>query len=444
LQTALCCLLAGTFFSCNKFLDKEPLTQITPDNFFSSETNAAAAVAGAYSAMEHPYAFGQSWIIVPEFSARHVVHTALYPEYMNFSQNTVLTNNPWAGNIWTYSFAAINAANEIIKRVPEMAEGTISEDSKTRFTGEARFIRAFNYFYLVRAFGGVPLLTEPTNEESNLNRPRATADSVYAQIIADLQEAVKLPESYSTTDETKGRATGIAAKALLAKVYLYRKQYDQAAALSNEVMNSGLSLPADFSSVWTQDNATESIFELQFSEQSPNPLAGVSNDNASVLFLASDTVYKMYEDGDKRRDYTTYQGSKDRYFIGKYRQFSPATQNIPIIRLAEILLIHAEAQARTDNAVSADAYNAYKMVRDRAGLTTPDAATFTSVDAFVTAVQHEKRLEMMFEGEAWFDYCRTGLALTEMMAKPDPKYYLYPIPQSEIIVNPALTQNPGY
>ncbi|RZK66838.1 MAG: RagB/SusD family nutrient uptake outer membrane protein, partial [Pedobacter sp.] len=321
------------------------------------------------------------------------------------------------------------------------------------FVNEAKFVRALNYFFLVRAFGKVPLVLVPTDEETNLRVPRNEVEQVYTQIIKDLEDASALLNTYANVSQTKGRATGFAAKALLAKVHLYHAKttndYTEAARLAADVINEGgFSLPQDFSSVWTAENTSESIFELQFDEQALNTLASVSNPTPSLLFHADPSVIDLYEATDKRRDFTLYQNTDNsedqRFYIGKYRKFSPATQNFPVIRLAEIYLIHAEAQARVDGSVTAAAYNSYKEVRDRADVVTPIASTFTSVATFVRAVQEEKRLEMMFEGETWFDYVRTELALTELMTVQDKNYFLYPIPDGERLVNTLLDQNPGY
>jgi hypothetical protein len=133
----------------------------------------------------------------------------------------------------------------------------------------------------------------------------------------------------------------------------------------------------------------------------------------------------------------------EQYYIGKYPA-GPAVQNLPIIRLAEVYLIYAEAEARNAQSVTNDAYTYYKAVRDRAGLETEDVSTFTDWQTFVTDVQHEKRFEMMFEGEAWFDYTRTELALTEMMVNPNAGRFVFPIPQAERDLNPNLGQNDAY
>lgn len=446
---ALTCL---SFSSCKKFLENEPISQITPDDVFMTEHGAQSAVMGMYRTMLTAGSYGQTAVIIPEFSAGHVNHVASYPEYIEFTGNTIRIDNPWVQSLWTAAYATINAANNIVVRVNEMPASAIGKAKKQQFVQEARFVRALNYFRLVRAFGDVPLILKPTGENDELKVSRNAKADVYSQVIADLKEASVLPNVYGNNAESKGRATGFAAKALLAKVYLYQgsvtKEYSEAARLAREVINDGgYTLQTDFSTIWKIENTAESIFELQFEEQATNSLAAVSNPNASVLFYAAGkSIADLYEEVDGRQTFTVYQhtAADPRFYIGKYRIFSPATQNFPVIRLAELYLIHAEAQARVDGNVSAAAYMSYKTVRDRAGLGTPPASGTTSVDTFVKLVQEEKRREMMFEGETWFDYCRTGLALTTLMKKPDPNFYLYPIPDAERRNNPALTQNPGY
>ena len=442
----------GSITSCKKFLDREPLSQVTPENFFESEQNAQAAVFGMYRTMLSSFSYGQSMVIIPEFSAKHTSHVSNFPEYVEFKENRIRVDNPWVLNIWNGAYSTINAANNVITRITEMPAAAISEEKRLQLVREGKFVRALSYFNLVRAYGDVPLVITPTAEDEELKVPRNSKAEVYALIIADLTEASLLPNGYASTAETKGRATNFAARALLSKVQLYNAKttnsYTEAATLSKQVISEGgFSLPGEFSSIWADENTTESIFELQFEEQATNPLAATSNPGSSTLFIANGAnIGQLYDTTDTRRNYTTYLNTTiaGRYMIGKYRQFSPAIQNFPVIRLAEVLLINAEAQARVDGSVSVAAYNSYKAVRDRAGLTTPAAATFTSVANFITAVQLEKRRELMFEGETWFDFCRTDLALTEIMTVQDKNFYLYPIPDAERRFNPSLTQNPGY
>lgn len=443
--------LTFTVTSCDKFLDRPPLGQIGQEEYFNSETNANAALMGMYRSMMNSYSYGQSTIIVPEFSAQHVRHAAEYPEYENFAVHEVQTINPWTSNMWKALYTTINAANQIVEEVPNMTSAMITEEKKNIFIGEAKFIRAFNYFFLVRAFGRIPLKLTYTRENSELDIQQSEREEVYAQIIKDLSEAASLlpAENPYTGDAARGRASHWAAKALLAKVYLYQaaftNDYKNAASLSEEVIASGkYNLVADYASIWTTQNTSEAIFEIQFDDQATNPLAAVANDNATVLFLAKDvTLLDLYRDGDKRKTFTVKKGSKDNYFMGKFPNFSPASQNVTAIRLAEIYLIHAEAKARVDNGVSQVAFKSLEKVQERAGYTTP-IADYTTVEAFVKAIQEEKERELLFEGETWFDYCRTKLALTKYSSLKDEKYFLYPIPAAEIGLGKGLTQNPGY
>ncbi|MGJ1264865.1 RagB/SusD family nutrient uptake outer membrane protein [Sphingobacterium spiritivorum] len=437
--------------SCNKFLDRDPMGQIAQDQFFNSETNANAAVLGAYRTMMNSFSFGQSIVIVPEFSAGHVRHSASFPEYQNFAEHKIQAINPWTANMWQAVYATINAANQIIEEVPNMTPAMITGEKKNIFVGEAKFIRALNYFFLVRAFNKVPLKLTYTKEGDNFDIPESGKEAIYTQIVNDLTEAVAaLPQANPNTgDAAKGRASYWAAKALLAKVYLYQaaftNDYKKAADLANEIITTaGFGLVTDFSTIWTTQNTNEAIFEIQFDDQATNPLAAVANDNASVLFFAKDsTIQDLYSPQDKRRAFTVKKGSKNNYFMGKFPNFSPASQNLTVIRLAEIYLIHAEAQARVDNSVSTAAYNSLKAVQDRAGVTVP-ISTYSNLEAFITAVQEEKEKELMFEGETWFDYSRTKLALRKYDTLTDERYLLYPIPSAQIALGTGLTQNPGY
>ena len=445
LKYSLYFLIIVALFSCDDFLDKKPVDQIAAEVYFTDEASAESAVRAIYRSMESPYYYGQSLITVPEFAAGHVAHVSNLPEYVNFEQNDIRIDNPWVLNIWSAAYTIINASNNVIEQVPQIT-GVISDAKRAQFVREARFIRALAYFNLVRSWGDVPLILTPTVAKSttaDYQLPRTSADEVYAQIIADLTDASNLPDAYGTLEQTKGRATGGAAKALLAKVYLYHGQYAESAGLAKEVMAKGYVLTETYSSIWLTENSSESIFELQFDAQATNPLATVSNPTSSVLFLAKKEAYDKFEDGDLRKNFTV-NVANNKYYIGKYRNYNPATQNVPIIRLSEIYLIFAEAQARVNGSAAGEPYEYYKAIRDRAGIDTPEEGTFTDLGAFITEVQREKRRELMFEGEAWYDYTRTGLALTEMMTNPDPKRYLFPIPQVERELNVQLGQNPAY
>ena len=436
-------LLVAT--SCNDLIDKEPIDQISASTLFDSEQNAKGAVTSIYRSLESPYYYGQAFMVVPEFAAQHLRHTASYPEYVEYTENRIRIDNVWSLNLWTAMYATINATNLITENVPGMTSVS-SENVKLQMIREAKFLRALTYFNLVRSFGDVPLITTPTVSASpeSTNVSRTPAAEVYAKIIEDLTDATLLPVAYSTTEETKGRATQYAAKALLAKVYLYLADYARAASYAKDVIeNGGYTLTQDYPSIWQTENSSESIFELQFDQQATNPLVGGTTWNGATLFFAQDKTVDLFEAGDIRKNFSIYT-TNGKFYVGKYRNYNPATQNLTLIRLSEIYLIYAEAAARANQAAAGEPYTYYKSIRDRAQVGTSAETSFTDLAAFVRAVQEEKRRELIFEGEAWYDYTRTGLALTEMMVVPDAKRYLFPIPQSERNLNTQLSQNSAY
>lgn len=451
--------------SCNDFLDRQPIAQIDPNVMFESETSAEAAVNGMYRTMMNSFSFGQSILVVPEFSANHLSHVNIFPEYENFATHGVIDpggsipsqpvppNNNWLASIWQATYATINAANNIIATVPEVPAQAISEEKRDLFVGEAKFVRALNYFFLVRAFGNVPLETEPTNESDNPLAPQADPETLYALILTDLSDAVELLAS-NTSEASKGRANQWAAKALLAKVHLYHatlfsNDFTQAAALAEDVIGNGpFSLVGNFASIWQTENTSESIFELQFDEQAANPLASAIGDNAGNLFYARGTIpYDLYDEDDFRRAVTVKPGTREgflnRQYIAKFPNLVPPTQNMPLIRLAEVYLIHAEARARVDNAVTTASHESLFAVQDRAGVGEP-ITSYTDLDSYIIAIQEEKEKELMFEGETWFDFCRTGLALTKYTTLTHQNYFIYPIPIAQFQVDGSLRQNPGY
>lgn len=441
--------LLATTMSCDNAINKAPIDQLSPEKLFVDEANAETAVRGVYRSLESAAYYGNAFVVIPEFAAGHMRHYLNFPEFVEYRENRIRVDNVWATSIWSAAYTAINNANNVIKSVPTMT-GTISEDRKKQFVNEAKFVRALCYFNLVRSFGDVPVVLEPTPgpELKPLLVSRVPVADVYKQIVQDLQDATALPTKYADVASTKGRATSNAAKALLAKVYLYQKEYKKSSDLAKDVIaNGGYTLTQDYGSIWTTKNSSESIFELQFDEQATNNLAQLANPAGATQFFASDSAVLLFEKNDKRRSFTINTVTLSTgvvHYLGKERNVNPPTQNITVIRLSEILLIQAEAQAMSDGTITGDAYKNYKLIRDRAGLTTPAETSFARVADFVKAIQREKRVELMFESEAWYDYQRTGLALTEMMYRPVQNRYLFPIPQIERDLNSSLSQNAAY
>jgi starch-binding outer membrane protein, SusD/RagB family len=438
--------VAVFMLSCDNFIEKQPIDQLSQATFFTDVATTRTAVIGAYRSLTSSFKYGQAFIVIPEFAAGHMVHISGFPEYVEYQNFNIRIDNPWALNIWTASYATINAANNIIFFAPEIP-GYGANTELQNLVREARFLRALSYFNLVRAWGDVPLILIPTSQQTtsgDLRVSRNAVGEIYAAIIGDLTQALDLPLTSSGTG--KGRATGMAARALLSKVYLYDGNFAQAAQLAEEVLaNSSYMLVEDFSTIWLTENSAESIFELQFDQQTPNAFVQNANPASRQEFFASEAALSVFDQNDLRRDFTIRRAAdntgREQLYVGKYRNFNPPGQNVPILRLGEVYLIHAEASAKAASSVTASSLERLNLIRQRAGLA--PVTGIVSVEAFTRAVQEEKRREMMFEFETWFDLTRTGLA-SDILGVPSAQKYRFPIPQLELDLNRNLVQNPGY
>jgi hypothetical protein len=372
-------------------------------------------------------------------------------------------------------YYGIKDANAVIDRIPLM---DIDEGKKSLYVGEARFLRALYYFYAVRMFGDIPKIVHETTSLTNLKIPRSPVLEIYEEIIIpDLNYA---EQNLPLEPPEPGRATMGAAKAFLASVYLTMAgeplklgtaYFTLARDKAEEVMNMDYYLFDDFADVFNPEmkNGIEHIFDVQFDRniQDRESIAmwlhwprNIGLGNGLGLYLPSVSLMNSYEPNDKRTDVTwktEFPRQKDGRIIRfpahiwKYfdqeayedGQIPKASNNFPIIRYAEVLLIFAEA----DNEITGPSENAYaaiNKVRQRAGL---DALSGLTQNSFRTAVYEERRHEFVAECKKWFDLVRTGRLIEVMTANGknvQEKHKLFPIPQREIDVNENMTQNPGY
>lgn len=471
---------------CKKFLEIAPKASISDKNYFKTSEDATTALNAVYSGLEGIYNY-DSWYfgdVAADEATNGSLTGGLYA--LDYS----ITNSTIQG-FWRAAYQGINYANLVIKYVPD-----ISMDSslKIRYVAEARFLRGLYYFDLVRAFGAVPEITNPTLDGNSENNKigRSPVDSIYELIIGDMEYASKtLPVSYSSADV--GRVTSGAADALLARVYLYRRDYVNARARSLKVMESGTyHLYQDFRDVFKieNENGPEDIFSVQF--KSGNALGGGSDltsqfatRNPNILLngaiageavAAEQNFYDNYPEH-YRKDISmldsfpspyypeiTAKGKAQvgpvcmKYWDPDYGSSVGGDANWKVIRYADVLLMFAEAENEL-NGPTTDAYDALNQVRKRARDANGDGidqvAELASLpdisgvdkEGFRQAVWRERELELCFEGVRRWDLLRTGRFLTVMRAAGKPvedKDTLFPIPYNEIIVNPNLKQNPGY
>ena len=456
-------------------LEQTPEASFTPTNFYRNADDAKAALSTVYDPLNSSNLYGQiMWIIQDQ--ATDDAEWGNGRSTANQPKNDLdkYTFTPATGtfqSLWTTVYQAINRANTVITRVPGIA---MDEKLKAQYVAEAKFMRGFYYFTLVRLFGGVPLQLAETTSLENLNAPRASVEDVYKQTIQDFTEAESvLPVSFTGID--RGRATKGAAKAFLSKVYLTRQEWAKASTKAKEVIDLGVyDLWATFGEAFllTNKNGKEAVFEMQalgggVGEGSlmqgymrpnfdrVNGVAGFGDDPVT------ENLYKAFSPTDKRRDVTiklysastTPAAPASVVFPGYvYKYLDPTAtgngdgaNNYPIIRYADVLLMYAEA-LNEQAAGNAEAYSAINRIRKRAGLA--DLAGLTQAQ-FRDAVLLERRFELAFEGHRWYDLVRTKRLISAMQAqnptiKVEERHYLLPIPQTERDVNLSLDQNPGY
>jgi starch-binding outer membrane protein, SusD/RagB family len=480
------CTLVCSLASCKKFLQEDPKNLVTIDNYYQTQQDAIAAVNSIYSYLNSTSTGSTAgvyhssfWVAAGLASDEMNNNQAAAPYFDQLANFTYNPQNYTVGDIWTMHYKAITIANIAISRIPKIAMDTAL---RNRLVNEAHFLRGLLYFDMVRMYGSVPLLV---NEVEPLKPTVSSTDAIYAQVIADLSAAESLPASYPAGNGL-GRATSGAAKSILAKVYLTLKQWDKCAAKSLEVINSGqYSLWDDYASVFklSSRNGKEAIFSVGFGDGGgaisfwevgqfnvrllPPALSVEGVQNAQGWQVPTQQLYDSYDAGDRRRSTTfiTQVNNPDgtvttiKPYIQKYwdqaaePQGNGTSNDYPVIRYADVLLMYAEASNELGN--SADAYQYINMVRKRArfdGTTyqpvLPDYSGLTQAQ-FRAAVLQERRWEFVAEGQRWFDLARTGtleslVPLAKPGVTPTKTNYLFPIPQSERDLNPNLPQNPGY
>ena len=429
---------AAVLAACDSPLDTNPTASIDAETALSTPRGIELGLNGAYRSLQPGNLYGVNLMVYPDMYADNLDFTGTFQTDREVAQRNINATNTAVLAMWADMYDGINRTNNILDAIPNV--GALSSSEAAQYRGEALFIRSLHYSLLAGYFGDVPIVTEPSRgvgEESLVARD-PVAD-VYAMIIADLEEAATL----LAPGHVPGRATADAANALLARVYLetgaYAQARDKAALL---IGSTEYSLPADYATVFRTNNSSESIFELQYSINNSN--------NQAFWFYTPDLggrwgysptadLYAAFEPGDERLDVTIGIDAGDRYG-NKYEKIENGDDNIVVLRLAEMYLIRAEANARL-NADPAVVRADINEVRNRAGL--PDLPTTVDTQQeLLDAILQERRVELAFEGLRFFDLRRLGVATTVLQIPAT--HLLWPIPQAERDVNTALGQNDGY
>lgn len=431
--------------SCKKFVELgPPPTQTIREEVFQTDATATSAILGMYTGQPLPTLL-LPLTVLPGMSADDIKYSTTDVTYDEFKNNAITNINSSVGTVWYYAYMHIKNANYAISGLN--GSTTLTPSVKNQLLGEAKFQRAFAYFYLVNLYGDVPLALSD-DAIANASLPRESAVKVWAQIITDLKEAqALLPAVYVGT--FRARINKYAATALLARAYLYTKDYVSAEAQATQVISSGMySLQAPASAFINTSN--EIIWQIANT-------TGVSTYGANFLpatgavptFSMYDTLYRSFEAGDLRK--TAWTGvatvsGVNYYYVSKYKvRITSGNEYNVALRYAEMYLIRSEARAQQNNLTGAKAD--VDAIRNRAGLS-PLSSTLTQVQILL-AIEQERKVELFAEwGHRWLDLKRTGRADTviggQKPATWKPTAVLYPIPFAQIQANVSLTQNPGY
>lgn len=479
--------------SCgNKFLDIPPQGAVTEEEIRNNPGAATDLVNGVYNILWiggfEPDVNSLQYIVMTEIASDNGDKGSSPDDYQaakEIDDFTLDARNGIVSNVWKGHYQAIARANQALDKIPL---SPLEAAKKNALLGEVRFLRGYFYFNLVRFYGGVPKIDRvPQASEANSDefQTRASVDTIYQFIIDDLTFAAdNLPAKGATPT---GRATKGAAQGLLAKVYLYRKNWAKALEYSNAVITSGLyDTLSNYANIWrvAGANSSESLFEVQTGVNAAcnaainlyavcqGPRAGGKRGWSDLGFGFNNpslSLVNAYEPGDKRKDGTIitiapngtvlWDGFRipsrdsvenDRYNYKAYhsRTAEPycgvadrAPKNHRILRYGDVLLIYAEAANELDN--SAEAIAKLNIVRRRAGL----PAFSGSKDALRLKIWDERRVELAMEFDRFFDIVRQGRAGVIMRANGkafiDGKNELFPIPQDQRDLSGGrLGQNP--
>jgi len=477
-------LSALSISSCRKLVETDPPTdRLTGANVFLEDGTAIAVFNGIYRFM-HVYQGASGVSVLPGLSADELtlfsnlsISFSLY--YTNgLTARYLGTNSTFGGEFWKFYYA-IFKCNDALEGLNKSTK--LTSAIKKQLSGEAKFTRAFCYFYLVNFFGDVPLALS-TDPQVNTNLSRSSKEKVYDQIIADLKEAEELLSdnflnvtlTSSTTERV--RPTKWAASALLARVYLYKGEWAKAEEKSSSVIgNTSLFGPLPILNNVFLKNSREAIWQLQPTQPNLNtddgqvfiiPTTGPGFNNPVYL---SKHLLNSFEANDNRAVlgnwvskvvFSAGAGNDSAYFAYKYKKDAigsngvsttgAMTEYFMVLRLSEQYLIRAEARAKLGNVVGAQ--SDLNAIRNRAGLAN---TTANNEATLLTAILEERRHELFCEwGHRWLDLKRTG-KIDEVMTihTPiksngtttwQPYQALYPIPYLELQLALNLTQNVGY
>ena len=486
-------ILSLSVFSigCSKFLELDPPYTQDAENFFLNEADYLRALTGAYDLLQGMFV---SYWIGDIASDNCIAGGESATDTEGLHQIDAMTHgafNDELRSIIRFNYCGIARCNFLL----EPKENEIDFSSKATILAEAKFLRAFYYFELVKFFGDIPLVVDERLGVQQIQQlERTPASEVYAQIEKDLNDAIAILsyKSESTHSGIKGRVDKGAALGLLGKVYLFQENWSAASQTFNTLINSGnYALASDYNTMFLKENEnnSETIFDVEYSGQEGGSYGcliclegnltvgyqgirqydGPSYGDGNSYNLPTQDLFNSFENYDPRREATClniddfiannsvgttygigagghtgfynhkYMKSRDEMLNGIPDNDLTSGVNYRVIRYADILLMAAEALNQSGDDVTALTY--LNLVRSRVGL----FQKTSSGTVLYEDILKERRSELSCEGHRFFDLVRTGKAITEITNFVTGKHELFPIPQDEIdLAGGNWSQNPGY
>lgn len=483
--------------SCEEFLTEDPIDQLGESSFYSNDNEIDMAMIAAYNGLQSTMQY--EWMLTETRSDNARIYTPnttsnTSKEIISMDALVVETTHGINETYWEAAYHNIANCNTVLDNIDVVSDSTL----RSQLIGEAKFIRAYHYFNLVRLYGPLFLVTERVGVDEANTMERSSVEDTYVQIESDLLDAVDLlPELYDTDE--KGRATVWAAKTLLAKVYLTLEDYESAETLLEDVEdNSGHSLLSSYEDVFdiNKELNDEIIFAVTYQKGGyglGSPFANffaAKNIPETYISYSGDgfncpthSLYSAYEGGDERRDVTLANSYVNTVGSTVYRNYTlkylssvsteyDAENDWPVLRFADVYLMLAEVKLKLEGVGAALPYLNY--THERAGLLPFNTSQITDALSCQFAIEDERRLEFALENHRFFDLVRTGRFTTVMnehfenelifdsggelvSAYTDDSYAIYmadrrveewqlllPVPFSVMSVDTEAAQNPGY
>ena len=439
--------IAGIVFfsSCSKVLDRQPELYVDESQSIVDKKSADAALTGAYNALSQNANQGVTFRYTVNLLSDNLKWVGNTPTNREFDVYDIFATNTRVAELWAAIYKTINIANNLIATVPAINDVSFSQADRKNSRGEAFFLRAFSYFDLVRLWGKVPLQTTPTKTTADAEGVgNSSVTDVYKLIEQDLDSA----ESLLSTAVNRNRANKYTAKALKARLYLYLNNWTKAETYATELINNTTSfkLVKPYSLFFTSKNTTESIFEIDYTVNNKNTWA--SNWFASNItggkreLLPTDEFIALANDPKTGGDRSALLLPVSGVTYGNMNfKIATGDDQVYAIRIAEMYLIRAEARAENPAPNFAGSLDDLNVIRSRSNV--PAVAVIAGKQELIDKILAERRIEFAYESHRWFDLIRKGKAQT-VLGITDPNKLLFPIPKQQLLVNPALVQNPGY